>query len=57
MQANNNLAVRSQNLNQFLVHETRLHTGLLNKMRIKARFTNCKICSKNVNHSAVANYF
>ena len=32
MQVYNNLAVRSQNLNQVLVHKTFLHTGLLNKM-------------------------
>ena len=32
MQAYNNLAVRSQNLNKVLVYETRLHTGLLYKM-------------------------
>ena len=57
MQAHNNLAVRSQNLNQVLVLETCLHTGLLNRMQIKTRFTNCKSCSKNVNHSAVVNYF
>ena len=57
MQAYNNLAVCIQNLNQVLVHETGLHTGLLNKMRITARFTNCKSYSKNANHSAVVNYF